>query len=76
MKPLVLFLTLVFASPLMAQEVFDTDDPFDEEMKTGIAVGESIPSFRAIDQNGKSWDFENIKGPNGAVLVFFRSADW
>ena len=76
MKPLLLSLTLALASPVMAQEVFDTDDPFDENVKTGVAVGETIPSFTALDQNGKTWSFESIKGPNGAALVFFRSADW
>ncbi len=62
--------------PVSAQEVFDRDDPLDEDMKTGLAVGERIPSFEAVDQTGKSWDFDAIKGPKGALLLFYRSADW
>jgi peroxiredoxin len=45
-------------------------------MRTGVAVGEKIPPFEALDQNGRSWTFDSIKGPNGAVLLFYRSADW
>ncbi len=45
-------------------------------VKTGPAVGDPIPSFRAIDQNGETRDFESIRGPKGALILFFRSADW
>ena len=44
--------------------------------KTGPAVGSHIPDFSAADQNGNRQTLETIRGPNGAVLVFFRSADW
>ncbi len=52
--------------------------PFDQnkDVKTGPAIGEHIPPFRAVDQNGRWLDFDAIKGPHGAVLVFHRSADW
>ena len=72
-------LTLVWllGAPLVVgQEVFDPLDPTDDDAQTGIAVGEAIPPFEAVDQNGKSWTFESLRGPNGAVLVFHRSADW
>lgn len=42
----------------------------------GLAIGERIPDFRARDQDGNEQDFESIRGPNGAVLYFYRSADW
>jgi cytochrome oxidase Cu insertion factor (SCO1/SenC/PrrC family) len=61
---------------LQAPEAFDTPDPFDEDVRTGPAVGDPIPPFRAVDQDGRSLDFDAIKGPHGAVLLFFRSADW
>jgi len=44
--------------------------------KTGPAVGETIPSFSAIDQNGHTQTLASIIGSKGAMLVFFRSADW
>ena len=44
--------------------------------KTGPAVGEAIPSFSAPDQDGRMQTLASIAGPKGAMLVFFRSADW
>ena len=44
--------------------------------KLGPQVGERIPDFTLTDQNGKTWTNESIMGPQGAMLVFFRSADW
>jgi peroxiredoxin len=43
---------------------------------TGLAVGKKIPVFRATDQSGKIQDFNSIRGPKGAVIMFNRSADW
>ena len=43
---------------------------------TGPALGEKIPFFRALDQNGHWQDFNSIRGPKGAVIMFNRSADW
>lgn len=42
----------------------------------GPAIGARIPKFSLADQSGKQQTFDSIKGPKGAVLVFFRSADW
>ncbi len=44
--------------------------------KLGPQVGERVPDFSLKDQNGKSWTLQSILGPKGAMLVFFRSADW
>lgn len=46
------------------------------KLATGPAVGQKIPPFEAIDQNGKRQTFESLKGPNGLLLMFHRSADW
>ena len=43
---------------------------------TGPAVGERVPDFRLQDQNGQEKMLRSIMGPKGALLVFFRSADW
>jgi peroxiredoxin len=45
-------------------------------IQTGPGVGKKIPSFEAQDQNGKTRTLASIAGPKGAMLVFFRSADW
>jgi hypothetical protein len=45
-------------------------------IKTGPEVGEKVPAFSATDQNGETQTLASIAGPKGAMLVFFRSADW
>jgi len=44
--------------------------------RTGPAVGEKIPAFEAVDQHGNKQTLDSLKGPNGLMLVFVRSADW
>ena len=47
-----------------------------EPMKIGLAVGEKAPAFSKRDQFGRVQTLETLKGRNGTVLLFFRSADW
>ena len=76
-RRLLAFLSLLLlSSGMRVQEDFDPFDPTDDDAQMGIEVGTRIPDFRAVDQHGKVWDFETLKGPNGAVLFFQRSADW
>lgn len=42
----------------------------------GLPVGQRIPAFEARDQHGDLRDFETVRGPNGAVIYFYRSASW
>jgi hypothetical protein len=42
----------------------------------GPRVGEALPAFEVRDQDGRLREFSSLTGPNGLVLVFFRSADW
>ena len=55
---------------------FDRPSPNTENWTTGPAVGEPIPEFAGKDQNGIRKTFDDIKGPNGALIIFYRSADW
>lgn len=42
-----------------------------------LEVGDSIPkTFEALDSLGREMNFESVKGENGLVLIFTRSADW
>ena len=41
-----------------------------------LRKGEPIPAFEATDQKGVLHSSEDLQGPNGLVLVVFRSADW
>ena len=43
---------------------------------TGPNVGARVPDFRLEDQNGTEKTLRSIMGPKGALLVFYRSADW
>lgn len=44
--------------------------------KLGPQVGQLVPDFSLKDQSGKTWTRNSIMGPTGAMLVFYRSADW
>jgi len=42
----------------------------------GPKVGDRLPGFSLPDQHGQEHSLESLLGPKGAVIVFFRSADW
>jgi hypothetical protein len=44
--------------------------------KLGPQVGQRVPDFSLRDQAGRTRTLQSIMGPRGAMLVFFRSADW
>lgn len=43
---------------------------------TGPEVGSRVPDFHLLDAVGHPQTLKSIMGPKGALLVFFRSADW
>jgi hypothetical protein len=59
-----LFPALFFAASLLAQQ------------STGPSAGSKVLDFEAVDQNGQSHKLTSILGPKGAIIVFYRSADW
>jgi len=42
----------------------------------GVPAGNPAPAFRARDQFANEQTLSSLMGPNGLVLLFFRSADW
>ena len=67
----------IVALPALAQENFLTDiPPGSSGMVSGPEIGERIPDFEAYDQNGNLVGLDDVMGPNGAMVVFHRSADW
>jgi hypothetical protein len=42
----------------------------------GPQVGERVPDFTLPDQQGRMVSLDSVLGPNGALLMFYRSADW
>lgn len=57
---------------LVASICFAQAMPFD----VGVKVGQRIPRFALTDQKGVMQELASLKGPQGLVLLFFRSADW
>jgi hypothetical protein len=45
-------------------------------MSLGLSVGDKAPAFSLPDQFGRLQTLDALKGTNGTVLLFFRSADW
>ena len=71
----------LFALPALSQPVYSTefltDIPMGSRgMVSGPEIGERIPDFEALDQNGDLVSLSDVMGPNGAMIVFVRSADW
>ncbi len=44
--------------------------------KLGPQVGAAVPDFLLRDQNGEPHTLRSVMGPKGAMVVFYRSADW
>lgn len=65
--------TLLWLALLQAPSV-STDNP--DPAGVGPKVGEVLPAFALRDQHGVVRDLASLRGPEGLVLVFFRSADW
>jgi hypothetical protein len=67
-------LSLCLLSPGCGSQKSSTSQP--ASPLTGPNVGQKIPPFADVDQFGQTISNETLKGTNGTVLLFFRSADW
>jgi cytochrome oxidase Cu insertion factor (SCO1/SenC/PrrC family) len=71
---LVLALLLATAAAAHAQQ---PQQPRTVDVTTlGPKLGETAPDFSAPDQHGTTRKLSTLLGPKGALLVFYRSADW
>ncbi len=64
-----LMFVLALATAGAAQDLPDVE-------QFGPQVGDVVPAFTLRDQTGQTQTLESIMGPNGAMLVFSRSASW
>jgi cytochrome oxidase Cu insertion factor (SCO1/SenC/PrrC family) len=64
-------LSLIFGAPAMAQDRTPVD-----LSALGPQVGERVPDFELRDQQGQLQTLESVRGPNGSLILFHRSADW
>ena len=62
-------------APAAGQGVPSTRETIDVS-RLGPQVGQRVPDFRLNDQAGRTRTLQSIMGSKGAMLVFFRSADW
>jgi hypothetical protein len=46
------------------------------EIATGPEVGTKIPDIQTLDQHGTMRSFEDLSGPEGLLILFYRTADW
>ena len=72
---LVVLMSVAFAGRLGAQASKKGARPA-APVSTGPEIGEKIPSFAALDQDGKEQTFESLRGPKGLLLLIHRTADW
>jgi hypothetical protein len=70
-----LFALLLFVTTSLAAAGAQDSRPVDVA-RLGPQIGTRVPDFTAIDQEGRQQTLQSIMGPGGAMLVFFRSADW
>jgi cytochrome oxidase Cu insertion factor (SCO1/SenC/PrrC family) len=70
MKACALLLFLATATWAAAQS------PGDDLRSVGPQIGTKVPAFTLPDQAGQPRTLASLMGPKGAILVFFRSADW
>ncbi|MDP2054012.1 MAG: hypothetical protein Q8L75_10270 [Acidobacteriota bacterium] len=74
MKPR--FAVAVFAVVLAITGLSGQAPPAVDTSKIGPQVGAVVPAFLGTDQFGQPHTLASVMGPKGAMLVFFRSADW
>ena len=76
--PMAILLTILFISTVSFSQVSNISYPVDPALgfSTGPAMGEKIPDFELPDQTGTSRSLQELLGKKGAVLDFYRSADW
>ncbi len=66
----------IFVSFLALPNAQENSSTKNESATIGLHVGQKVPKFAARDQFGHEQSNETLKGLNGTVLLFFRSADW
>ena len=71
MRLITVVVALFLTVGIQAQEVRRVD-----LSKLGPQVGSTVPDFNLTDQFGKKRTLQSVMGAKGAMIVFYRSADW
>ncbi len=67
---------MILAAVILAASQVPAPPERPNPMDLGPSIGQPLIAFEAMDQNGTMRTLDSLKGPNGLVMVFFRSADW
>lgn len=70
-RPLAWLGALLFVGVTLAAQ-----SPTVDLERKGPKVGERVPDFSGVDQFGATQTLKSALKADGAMLVFFRSADW
>jgi cytochrome oxidase Cu insertion factor (SCO1/SenC/PrrC family) len=73
---IVIVLTLASAVGSTARQQANAPAATVDVDTVGPQVGDALPEFSLRDQRGQVRSLKSLLGANGAVIVFFRSADW
>jgi hypothetical protein len=66
--------SVLLYGPIVAEQ--QAQAPAIDVERLGPQVGATVPDFSLPDQHGVTRSLTSLMGPKGAILVFFRSADW
>lgn len=69
------FVVLVFLIVSSGSALSQDREPIDVDA-LGPQVGDIVPDFELRDQHGQLQTLESVRGPNGSLILFYRSADW
>lgn len=75
MRTLILLRIGVFMFTAVALAAAQPAAPVDVE-SVGPKIGARVPELSGTDQFGRAHTLQSVMGEQGAMLVFFRSADW
>ena len=50
--------------------------PASEEFPTGPEIGDRLPEFSLLNQEGRLVDYHGDRGDSKSIVVFYRSAVW
>lgn len=67
---------LLTASAQATAQQASASPPLPDVQSLGPQVGSRVPDFALVDQDGRTRTLASLMGPNGLMLLFYRSADW
>ena len=66
----------VFAAATLSLTAIGQGPTAADLARRGPQIGQKVPDFSLQDQDGRARGLASILRRNGAMLVFFRSAEW